>query len=154
MLMPRPVLGNVLNRMRTRPDQAHVSFEDVPQLRQLIQAVFAQKPAEPCDAGIIGNLEEGAAALIQMPQLSAKSVRARNHGTEFVTGEEDASFPHTQRSENDWASGRLQAHGNGDHEHQRPEKNKGDRSKQRSEEHTSELQSRVDLVCRLLLEKK
>src|SRR5207247_2899203 len=28
------------------------------------------------------------------------------------------------------------------------------RSIQRSEEHTSELQSRVDLVCRLLLEKK
>src|SRR5207247_6588169 len=28
------------------------------------------------------------------------------------------------------------------------------RSSQRSEEHTSELQSRVDLVCRLLLEKK
>src|SRR5438105_10976202 len=27
-------------------------------------------------------------------------------------------------------------------------------SRQRSEEHTSELQSRVDLVCRLLLEKK
>src|SRR5438105_7834566 len=28
------------------------------------------------------------------------------------------------------------------------------RRKHRSEEHTSELQSRVDLVCRLLLEKK
>src|SRR5438105_12867487 len=28
------------------------------------------------------------------------------------------------------------------------------RAAQRSEEHTSELQSRVDLVCRLLLEKK
>src|SRR5207247_8604951 len=28
------------------------------------------------------------------------------------------------------------------------------RSRPRSEEHTSELQSRVDLVCRLLLEKK
>src|SRR2546421_5982143 len=28
------------------------------------------------------------------------------------------------------------------------------REKQRSEEHTSELQSRSDLVCRLLLEKK
>src|SRR5206468_8536568 len=28
------------------------------------------------------------------------------------------------------------------------------RGKQRSEEHTSELQSRSDLVCRLLLEKK
>src|SRR5690349_25178932 len=29
-----------------------------------------------------------------------------------------------------------------------------DRNKRRSEEHTSELQSRRDLVCRLLLEKK
>src|SRR5438105_9604290 len=31
---------------------------------------------------------------------------------------------------------------------------RGGRPDQRSEEHTSELQSRVDLVCRLLLEKK
>src|SRR5438105_5260546 len=30
----------------------------------------------------------------------------------------------------------------------------GPRGRRRSEEHTSELQSRVDLVCRLLLEKK
>src|SRR2546421_9708589 len=30
----------------------------------------------------------------------------------------------------------------------------GDEIKKRSEEHTSELQSRSDLVCRLLLEKK
>src|SRR5438874_9975831 len=30
----------------------------------------------------------------------------------------------------------------------------GTQAKQRSEEHTSELQSRRDLVCRLLLEKK
>src|SRR5438105_15931923 len=31
---------------------------------------------------------------------------------------------------------------------------KAERLRMRSEEHTSELQSRVDLVCRLLLEKK
>src|SRR5207247_4308683 len=31
---------------------------------------------------------------------------------------------------------------------------RGRTSRSRSEEHTSELQSRVDLVCRLLLEKK
>src|SRR5438105_9154318 len=30
----------------------------------------------------------------------------------------------------------------------------GPRPRRRSEEHTSELQSRVDIVCRLLLEKK
>src|SRR5438067_7304395 len=34
------------------------------------------------------------------------------------------------------------------------QKSKGRRSNVRSEEHTSELQSRFDLVCRLLLEKK
>src|SRR5207247_4327212 len=33
-------------------------------------------------------------------------------------------------------------------------KHVGGRDEERSEEHTSELQSRVDLVCRLLLEKK
>src|SRR5207302_10136867 len=35
-----------------------------------------------------------------------------------------------------------------------PALTKADRSRRRSEEHTSELQSRENLVCRLLLEKK
>src|SRR2546422_8412097 len=39
-------------------------------------------------------------------------------------------------------------------ERDRDEPGRGDREKQRSEEHTSELQSRLHLVCRLLLEKK
>src|SRR2546422_2594681 len=36
----------------------------------------------------------------------------------------------------------------------RPQRNAGKTSRARSEEHTSELQSRLHLVCRLLLEKK
>src|SRR5699024_5494552 len=36
----------------------------------------------------------------------------------------------------------------------RPDRRQGTREGERSEEHTSELQSRFDLVCRLLLEKK
>src|SRR5438105_7212195 len=36
----------------------------------------------------------------------------------------------------------------------RPRRSSGSHPRPRSEEHTSELQSRVDLVCRLLLEKK
>src|SRR2546429_2255655 len=36
----------------------------------------------------------------------------------------------------------------------RPRDNKGRKKAKRSEEHTSELQSRLHLVCRLLLEKK
>src|SRR5699024_12605877 len=39
------------------------------------------------------------------------------------------------------------------HRHRRREGGEG-RGQERSEEHTSELQSRFDLVCRLLLEKK
>src|SRR2546428_7476587 len=37
---------------------------------------------------------------------------------------------------------------------ERVERHHRDREHQRSEEHTSELQSRSDIVCRLLLEKK
>src|SRR5437868_14628939 len=37
---------------------------------------------------------------------------------------------------------------------QKPERRAVERNERRSEEHTSELQSRFDLVCRLLLEKK
>src|SRR5207247_5847312 len=41
------------------------------------------------------------------------------------------------------------------HQEQHPKTASADREQpRRSEEHTSELQSRVDLVCRLLLEKK
>src|SRR2546429_2414463 len=85
--MSRLVPSNVFERMRTRTDQAHVPFQDIPQLWQLVQAALAQKSAEPRDARIIGHLEKGTSPL-------------------------------------------------------------------RSEEHTSELQSRLHLVCRLLLEKK
>src|SRR2546430_17468530 len=62
-------------------------------------------------------------------------------------------FPYTTlfRSGDRAQSGRL---------HQRPRdldaarRRRGDRSRERSEEHTSELQSQSNLVCRLLLEKK
>src|SRR5438874_13597427 len=42
----------------------------------------------------------------------------------------------------------------GDHVHRRPLRGEDQVDADRSEEHTSELQSRRDLVCRLLLEKK
>src|SRR5207249_9094505 len=38
--------------------------------------------------------------------------------------------------------------------HRGPERECAEHAQRRSEEHTSELQSRFDLVCRLLLEKK
>src|SRR5690606_40170321 len=44
--------------------------------------------------------------------------------------------------------------GEGDQQDARRGRTLGQRNDQRSEEHTSELQSRENLVCRLLLEKK
>src|SRR5690349_22719594 len=48
----------------------------------------------------------------------------------------------------------TQSADNGDAQQHEERANHGDGQPQRSEEHTSELQSRRDLVCRLLLEKK
>src|SRR2546429_6233756 len=53
----------------------------------------------------------------------------------------------------------FRSHGNDRHDADPPRAQAGDgdhapRGRQRSEEHTSELQSRLHLVCRLLLEKK
>src|SRR5204863_10104312 len=63
--------------------------------------------------------------------------------------ERDRAFAgHARRlNEKDIAPDRGVGHSSGDARHARP-------LRQRSEEHTSELQSRRDLVCGLLLEKK
>src|SRR5699024_12304103 len=67
------------------------------------------------------------------------------------------SFP-TRRSSDLWRPGRRSpCRSAGDHRPARARgahRGHGRLRTQRSEEHTSELQSRFDLVCRLLLEKK
>ena len=45
LFMPRAVLFHVFKRMGARADQAHVALEDVPELRQFVQAVLAKKTA-------------------------------------------------------------------------------------------------------------
>src|SRR5699024_11284671 len=61
------------------------------------------------------------------------------------------------QNEDDWAGRPHDAHHRPVHRRSTPNAPRGGRtavSSRRSEEHTSELQSRFDLVCRLLLEKK
>src|SRR3989442_7383455 len=66
-------------------------------------------------------------------------------------------FPYTtlfrSRRRNDVSEGQFEARVVTIEQHQRAEE-KGHDAARRSEEHTSELQSRPHLVCRLLLEKK
>src|SRR5262249_40871804 len=44
--LPRRVAGQVLHQKRTRAHEAHVANQDVPQLRQLIEAACAQESPE------------------------------------------------------------------------------------------------------------
>src|SRR4051812_49748960 len=70
-----------------------------------------------------------------------------------VRGRRRGRHPHDRRQRR----GRLRGHGVGRRHHVRavggPDAGVGGRPR-RSEEHTSELQSHVNIVCRLLLEKK
>src|SRR5437016_13887657 len=98
--------------MRPRAYQAHVPFQDIPQLRQLVQAVLAQKPAEPRDTRIIGHLEKGTSALTEMEKPLAQKAGARNHRPKLVASQGSAYFHHTQGSIDDRAS-RFEFHCNG-----------------------------------------
>ena len=89
LLMPRPVEFNIFQWVRARPNQTHVPLQDVPQLRQLVQAVFAQKFAEPRDPRIICNLEERAPALIQM-------AKARGWPTVRIVREMSSGLPYRE----------------------------------------------------------
>src|SRR2546428_8601392 len=68
-------------------------------------------------------------------------------------------FPYTTLFRSPRAAHQVQAHGPGPGAPQGPARAGGHRARgellhERSEEHTSELQSRSDFACRLLLEKK
>jgi hypothetical protein len=50
--------------MWPRANQAHVASQDIPKLRQLVKTVLAKKPAEACNARIVGDFEKGPAPLV------------------------------------------------------------------------------------------
>ncbi len=70
----RRVAGQVLHQQRARADQAHVTFEHVEKLRQLIEAKTAQKAPESCKP-------------LRVREQGALRVAGVGHGAEFVEGE-------------------------------------------------------------------
>src|SRR5207302_10112592 len=110
--MARAVRLRGFERVRTRGYKTHVAIEHVPRLRQLVGAVFAQTPAEPCDARIVRNLEEGTPALVQMDQFLPKPGRPRDHGSKFVASAGNPVFAYAPRRVNDGPL-RLQSDGDG-----------------------------------------
>src|SRR5207302_9998410 len=75
----------VVHGMGARTNQAHIPFQDIPELGQFVEAVLAKKAAEPRNARIICNFEERVSALVASAQRFFQFVRAVGHGPEFVT---------------------------------------------------------------------
>lgn len=46
--LPLRIEGNILHQKRPRPDEAEISFDDVDQLRQFVEARFSDQPPRLC----------------------------------------------------------------------------------------------------------
>ena len=71
---------------------AHIPTQHIEKLGQFVQGVFTQKVTEPCDAGIIADLEEHSVALVHVQNLVPAKFCICNHGTELHTAEDAPLF--------------------------------------------------------------
>lgn len=79
-------------RQGTGTDQAHLAFDDVEQLGQLIQAVFAQELTNRGDAGVVLDFEEFALQVGLLTQLLAQAVCVGLHRAELIHEEGFVAF--------------------------------------------------------------
>src|SRR5271165_389985 len=82
---------------RARANQAHIAAQDVPQLRQLVQARLPQKASDPGNAGIVLQLVIAfpfLAQVLTLPQVFFQSaIGIENHGAKFPSGKELSAMP-------------------------------------------------------------
>src|SRR5215218_2319149 len=71
--VPAFELGILLRYNRARAYQAHLSLQDVHELRQLVERVSPQEAADPCYARVVGDLEQGR-GLVQLEELLLEGI--------------------------------------------------------------------------------
>src|SRR5437588_476904 len=91
--LPALVLLDFMGQRWAWPDQRHVSAQDVPKLRQLVQAEHSHRAAYGCTPRIVAHLEYGTVNFIQSFQMWKHFVRIVNHGAEFEQGEFASAEP-------------------------------------------------------------
>src|SRR5262249_13066272 len=96
--------------MRTRPHNAHIALDDIEELEQFVNAVFAQETSQAGDAWVVYDLEGSAVALIHMHQAVLALVGIDHHGAEFVATKLSALAPDTPRFI-EHGAGRIELHG-------------------------------------------
>src|SRR5699024_8570718 len=77
------VRRDLAGERRARADEAHVAAQDVEELRQLVEGVAAQQPAERGDARVVAQLEQRARALVEVGEVVDLSLRAHTHRAEL-----------------------------------------------------------------------
>lgn len=92
---------------RARADEAHVAADDVPELRQLVEAGLAEEGAELCDARVVLELEVRfplLAGLGVLPEVLLKGLLGVwDHGLELIARKEPAIFADALVGEDDMA---------------------------------------------------
>ena len=84
---------HLLDRQRPRSDQAHLAAEDVPQLRELVEAVPPEEFPERGDARVVGDLEHGPPHLVAVGEARLLLLGAGLHGPELQHQERPAVEP-------------------------------------------------------------
>src|SRR5947207_12152428 len=99
-----PVARAIVHGMGAWTYQAHIPFQDIPELGQFIEAVLAKKAAEPRDARIIGDFEERVPALVESAQRIFQFVGAVDHGPESIANKSLSLFSRAERTIDDRAT--------------------------------------------------
>ena len=86
--MAELVLHHFAGDWRPRPDDAHIAAKNVEELRKLVERVLAQDAPNTRDAGIVGDLEEYAVALVHVHDFGTSLLRIPHHGAELEAAED------------------------------------------------------------------
>ena len=81
------VLGHLVGQRRARADDGHLAQEHIEELRELVDGVLADEPADPGNARVLLHLEHGAGDLVVLLEFGEPLVGIPVHGAEL---------PHTE----------------------------------------------------------
>lgn len=82
--MPRFVFRHFRGNGRARSDDGHVAFDNVDQLRELVEAELTEYAAERIDARVVLHLERLAARLVLAQKLFLAFFGICVHASELV----------------------------------------------------------------------
>ena len=81
------VMVDLIHRMGTRSNQAHLPVQYVPELRQFVEAVAADHTADSRDSGVIIEFEDRPLPLVVGAQFLLQVFGVGHHGAKLVATE-------------------------------------------------------------------